>query len=140
MWRRQVETAVQWMEAFAQGHFGPITRTVSLADRTGCGITIAIDGSPVGGGAVIWRGPVEPEALDTTPPTAYTWTAWTSEDEALLEASIGSSASQAIFEAFTILLAIRAWANFPWHGPIRLIGDAQGVLTVFVRMSSKSSI
>eukprot|EP00971_Amphidinium_carterae_P005708 113164-Amphidinium_carterae.1 len=45
LWRRQVETAVQWMSAFARGRFGPITRIVSLADRTGCGITIAADGS-----------------------------------------------------------------------------------------------
>eukprot|EP00971_Amphidinium_carterae_P247976 4923970-Amphidinium_carterae.1 len=51
LWRRQVETAVHWMAAFARGKLGPVTRVVSLADRTGCGITIAADGSPVGGGA-----------------------------------------------------------------------------------------
>eukprot|EP00971_Amphidinium_carterae_P349156 6490871-Amphidinium_carterae.1 len=140
LWRKQVETAVQWMTAFARGRLGPITRIVSLADRTGCGITIAADGSPVGGGAVIWRGPVTPEAMDTTSPTAHMWTAWTAQDAELLEACIGSSASQATFEAFTLLLAIRAWVDFPWHGPIRLIGDAQGVLTVFVKMSSRAAV
>eukprot|EP00971_Amphidinium_carterae_P304982 6060401-Amphidinium_carterae.1 len=51
LWRRQVEIAVHWMAAFARGCFGPITRVVSLADRIGCGVTIATDGSPVGGGA-----------------------------------------------------------------------------------------
>eukprot|EP00971_Amphidinium_carterae_P270398 5365364-Amphidinium_carterae.1 len=78
--------------------------------------------------------------MDATPPTAHMWTAWTAEDAELLEACIGSSASQAIFEAFTLLLAIRAWVDFPWHGPIRLIGDAQGVLTVFVKMSSRAAV
>eukprot|EP00971_Amphidinium_carterae_P344600 6485091-Amphidinium_carterae.2 len=36
--------AVQWMAAFAQGQFGPVTRVVSQVDRTGCGIMIATDG------------------------------------------------------------------------------------------------
>eukprot|EP00971_Amphidinium_carterae_P344599 6485091-Amphidinium_carterae.1 len=53
--------------------------------------------------------------MDITPPTAHTWTAWTSEDEAVFDSSIGSSASQGIFEAFGHGLCppVSIWALAP---------------------------
>eukprot|EP00972_Heterocapsa_arctica_P029743 4380429-Heterocapsa_arctica.AAC.1 len=69
---------------------------------------------------------------------SYFATKWTPSDEALLGAKIGSPGSQATWEAFTLLLALRQWADSPQRGPVRILGDALGVLAGVTKFSAKS--
>ena len=60
----------------------------------------------------------------------YLTATWTSEDEKLLDARCGDPASQAIWEAYAMVLALATWAPYLPNGrcKLQLRGDAQGVL------------
>eukprot|EP00971_Amphidinium_carterae_P041297 810744-Amphidinium_carterae.1 len=80
-----------------------------------------------------------PEKLPHVRPITYFTEVWTELDAALLKAELNNSRYQAHWEAYTLLLALRAWVKFPWSGPILVVGDALGVLAAFVQMSAKST-
>ena len=60
----------------------------------------------------------------------YLHVEWTSADEAALGAWRGDAGSQAIWEAYALLIAVNTWrdALVQMYGTIELRGDAQGVL------------
>ena len=69
-------------------------------------------------------------------PDRYVTMTWTSADEKLLAAQRGDPASQAIWEAYAMLLALIVWVPHLPQGrcKLQLRGDAQGVLqSVLVR-------
>ena len=70
----------------------------------------------------------------------YCATAWTKNDGKLLHARIGDCASQAVFEAYMLMLAINTWlSDIKLHsGKLRLIGDAKGVLQAVLARKAKS--
>jgi hypothetical protein len=67
----------------------------------------------------------------TTHPISYYWhTRWTTRDEQILDARIGDPASQAKWEAYSLLLACVKWlpAMAQSNSSINFVGDALGVL------------
>eukprot|EP00972_Heterocapsa_arctica_P009624 1418708-Heterocapsa_arctica.AAC.1 len=60
VYRRQVQTPLQWLQRCFAGMHGDLVRISHAADAAAPGITIAVDGSPWGGGAVLWHGQVAP--------------------------------------------------------------------------------
>eukprot|EP00972_Heterocapsa_arctica_P107256 15800043-Heterocapsa_arctica.AAC.1 len=71
---------------------------------------------------------------------SYSATEWTTSDDALFGAKIGSPGSQATWEAFALLLALRQWADGPQRGPVRILGDALGMLAGMTKFSAKSQV
>ena len=66
-------------------------------------------------------------------------TAWTDADCALLRATIGDPGSQAVFEAFMFLLAVRHFVTIGLRGKVTVVGDALGVWYSLVKLASKAA-
>ena len=133
---RQMAPALAWLRAFAEQSEGAFMRDVYLIDRSAPGAVIEVDASPWGGGAVWWP---ETAWQAGEPPHAYLQVAWTAEDCALLHAVVGDPGSQAIWEAFMFLLAVRQWLNLATRGRLTVRCDAEGVLLDLVQMRAKSA-
>eukprot|EP00971_Amphidinium_carterae_P190932 3789260-Amphidinium_carterae.1 len=80
----QVQVACEWLRSYFALSVGPINHTMRVADVRGEGITVAFDGSLVGGGAIMWRGHLEPQQLEWVQPVSYFAKEWAPEDAALL--------------------------------------------------------
>eukprot|EP00972_Heterocapsa_arctica_P029248 4300946-Heterocapsa_arctica.AAC.1 len=63
---RQVKIPLEWLRACFAGVHGDLVRVSYASDALAPGVTIAVDGSPWGGGAVLWRGHVEPGDTEWT--------------------------------------------------------------------------
>ena len=133
---RRYRHAVAWVAAFCEGS-PPLVREFFAGDDSAPGFTMEVDASPWGGGAIIWSTPVWAAG---GPPVRYMVVRWAAEDERLLLAEIGTSRSQATWEAFMMLLAIRQWAGLAQRGRLCVRGDASGVLSGLVQMRASSSI
>ena len=72
-------------------------------------------------------------------PERYMSVTWTTDDEHLLKATRGDPASQAIWEAYAMLLAIITWIpHFPLgRCKLQLRGDALGVLQAVLARRAK---
>ena len=100
-----------------------------------------MDGSPWGGEGgfdLEWR--PDPQSSRTQQPFSYVAIAWTAEHERLTGASIGDPGSQGIWEAFSLLIALRLWIDVPYRGPIRILGDAEGVLAGMVKFTARAPL
>ena len=133
---RRYQHAVAWVAAFCEGS-PALVKDYFLEDRYAPGFTMEVDASPWGGGAVLWS---TPDRVQGSAPLRYMVVAWNAEDEYTLRARIGAARSQATWEAFMMLLAIRQWAPLVRRGCLCVCGDASGVLTGLVRMRAASSI
>ena len=65
---------------------------------------------------------------------------WDKTDEQLMQADIGKPDGQARWEAWMFLLAMRQWCHKDLVGRIVLIGDAEGVISSFCKLSSRDPI
>ena len=74
----------------------------------------------------MWTG--HPGGRLTSAPVAWTSTAWGSEDEAIMESTIGRPDGQARWEACMFLLAVRLRIRPGLRGRVTLVGDAEGIL------------
>ena len=104
------------------------------------------DASTTGGGALLWiinaKDDVSPEALQTIQPWAYLACGWTPLDETIAKSARGDCASQARWESYMLLLAVRTWAPiiFKSRGTLRLVGDALGVLQGAVMFRARDAM
>ena len=73
-------------------------------------------------------------------PSEYFHIIWTLEWEARVQAEIGSPGSQGIWEATAALIAIKLWVLPEVKGPIRIAGDAEGVLADLVQLRGKAPV
>ena len=64
---------------------------------------------------------------------------WTAEDAEAVHATVGNPESQAVWEAYALLLAFRAWTHklAVTPGKIFLCGDALGVLHDAIKMRAR---
>ena len=85
-----------------------------------------------GDGGLIWSGAQAPQSSSNLQPFSYFAIVWTAEHEKLIGAVIGDPGSQGVWEAFSMLIALRLWIDAPFRGPIRILGDAEGVLAGMV--------
>jgi hypothetical protein len=112
VWAKQVQLALDWLLAFFRLQSGLITRTIR-SDPPRTVPIVAFDASPSGMGALLWVIPasVQPtiRRLESIAPFAYMHHRWCEVHEHLVQARVGSSASQARWEALAMLLAFRAW-------------------------------
>ena len=106
---RQVSRPLNWLLRFLEERDGPLCRVMHAGGDVRS-ITIAFDGSPTGGGAALWFGlwDCSPKTLDGTPPAEYLAASWGPAEEELLQAEMGKPDGQAHWEAYSILLAVRA--------------------------------
>ena len=97
------------------------------------GLTIGFDASTTGGGAWLQL-PGQPQLA------FFTYTSWTKGDEKSLGASIGECGSQALWEAYMLLVAIVTWKHhFVQHsGKLTIVGDAKGVLQAILLPRAKA--
>ena len=142
VWRRQVQLAFDWLLAFTGDTTFRLLRTLS-ATPPASSVVIAFDASTHGGGAAIWIVPAHAiSELGGVPielPSACLSVTWTTGDEGLAQARIGDCGSQARWEAFALLLAIRTWRSvlLASRGPVLAIGDALGMMQGAVRFRSR---
>ena len=128
VYSRQISLPLQWLHAFTVEQAGALQRT--FVQRTTLSTVITFDGSPTGGGAFIQLA-VPPAAARATHPVSYHWSAvWSAADERLLGAKIGDCASQARWEAYALLRAVRVWRPILQvsESQLTICGDALGVL------------
>jgi hypothetical protein len=136
---KQIESALDWLLKFAAANsVMPIERIYLVCHRRVVSITMEVDASPWGGGAVLWLGP--PEGRHTRRPQEYMAIVWDKGDEMLLQAVIGMPHGQARWEAYMFTLAMRQWCHSDLVGRIVMVGDAEGVISSLCRFSSKDSI
>ena len=97
------------------------------------GPVVGFDASTTGGGA--WLLPQVGKCL-------YLFTRWTSLDEELLNVRVGDPAAQAIWEAFSLLIAINTWKHVlaQRSGTLELRGDAEGVLKAVLQRRAKAPV
>ena len=128
---RQVKPALEWLEAYLLEQRGGVRKLTVAHERRVCRLDFYVDASPSGGGAVRLEGgrPVETFALT-----------WTAEDEKVLGAKVGDPGSQALWEAYMMLRCLWHWMDGTSQGFIRIRGDAQGVLSAFVKRSAASPL
>ena len=136
--RRQISTALTWLELFALGNQGGLSKTFYLEERFQDGIVLVCGASLWGGGAACW--PSASSYYNNESPLAYISVKWTSFHERLLGVVVGDPAHQATFEAYTFLLAVATWVTSDMRGRVILIGDALGVMCGVVTLSAKSEI
>ena len=120
------------MAAFLSGARGTLRRTYYLADFMGSGedMEIVRDVSPTGIGAFL----VEQGTI-----TEYFEDALTAEDEKMLSATRGDSTGQQVWEALSVVCALRLWAE-KWaqrRTHLRVTGDSVSALTMVVKMNAK---
>jgi hypothetical protein len=136
---KQIESALEWLLEFAsQNGKIPIERVYLVCHRHVVAITMEVDASPWGGGAILWSGP--PEGRHDRAPQEYMAITWDKGDESLLQAEIGMPHGQARWEAYMFMLAMRQWCHCGLIGRIVLIGDAEGVISSLCRFSSKDPV
>ena len=63
---------------------------------------------------------------------------WTPADEAAIGAQIGSAASQAVWEAYAFLIALRLSLGPSSCGRVAVFGDAEGIMKSMITFSSRS--
>ena len=76
-------------------------------------------------------------------PVSYYWASkWTCEDEKLVSAVIGSAGSQAKWEAYALLLAVKTWLQIlrASESQLAFCGDALGVLADALEFRARESI
>jgi hypothetical protein len=134
VYRKQVQSALEWILKLAHGFNVGLSRAHDLADRYAPGIYIEVDASPRGGGAVLWA---NQGCRDDRPPDEYFSVTWTPEHAKLIRGVIGDPGSQASWEAFAFLLAVKLWV-INVSGPIVVAGDAEGVLCDLIQLRGKS--
>ena len=92
---------------------------------------------------------VEPAGIDIAPedvkklkPWAYLAVSWDKQDELNAAASIGSSAGQARWEFYMMLVAICTWQRvvFKSRGVLRIMGDALGIMHNAIKFNSKDPV
>jgi hypothetical protein len=131
---KQVQSALEWILKLANGFNVGLSRAHDLADRHAPGIYIEVDASPKGGGAVLWA---NQGCREDRPPDEYFSVTWTPEHAKLIRGVIGDPGSQAVWEAFAFLLAVKLWVN-QISGPIVVAGDAEGMLCDLIQLRGKS--
>ena len=134
---KQVELPLKWIAAFVNNVKGPLRR--HFRPRAAMAMVVTFDGSPEGGGATLQLA-VPTNADRGAHKIEYYWhTKWTSEDEKVARAAIGDPASQAKWEAYTLLLAIAVWqpALACTEGQLVFVGDALGVLHDAMKFTAK---
>ena len=138
VYRKQIAAALHWLELFALGNQGGLSKTFFLEDRFRDGIVLVCDASLWGGGAACWAS--ASEYYNNVPPNAYMSVKWTAHHEQMLNVTIGDPSHQGTFEAYTFLLAATRWVSNDTRGRVILIGDALGVMYGVVTLSAKSEI
>ena len=133
---KQIKPALVWLERFFAGVEGELTRQVYVVDRTLQGMLLEVDASPWGGGAACWIGTTTRSGRRA--PDSFVATRWTEEDGKLVGGVIGDAGSQALWEAYMFLLAVRHFVTIKTRGRIAIVGDALGVWTSLVKLSAKS--
>ena len=121
--RARIQTPLTWLKAFSKLRLTSLPR-LFLAAEPLYSPTVAFDASTTGGGAwLLCDGTAEN-------PERYLAVTWTADDEKLLGTLRGDPASQAIWEAYAMVLALATWMPFLPKGrcKLELRGDAQGVL------------
>ena len=113
-------------------------RICRASDRWTVALSMEVDASPWGGGAVLWHGPAGDRHQRQS--AAFFAVEWTKEDEDLLHTVIGEPDGHARWEAFVCLLALRHWIREGVAGKIMIIGDAEGVIASFVKGSSRDPV
>ena len=136
---KQVKSALEWLQVFAQANAtAPVTRTCWVTDAYRVAITMEVDASPWGGGAVLWRG--SPRSRHLVRPLAWLSCLWQAEDASLLQCKIGEPDGQARWEAFMFAIALRQWIRPGLTGRIVIVGDAEGVISSLTKLKSKDWI
>jgi len=138
VYRKQIAAALRWLELFALGNQGGLSKTFYLEDRFRDGVVLVCDASLWGGGAACWAS--ASEYYNNVPPLAYLSVKWTSWHERLLNVSIGDPAHQGTFEAYTFLLAVTKWVTESTRGRVIVVGDALGAMHGVITLSAKSEI
>ena len=128
---KQVRAPLHWLKAFASGFSGGIERKFVAHERHRVALHVVTDASPWGGGAYS----LNPDAGELQ---QFFSVQWSPADETLLDAKIGDAGSQALWEAYIILLALQTWLSPESQGAVKLQGDASGILQAFVRRSAAS--
>ena len=132
IWRAQVETALVWLDAlfrssdclFAVRHLRPAATQA----------VVASDASPFGGGALLYilpaDAPITIQTLERATPWAWMAAPWSKKDEHRAQGWIGDAASQARWEAYASISAVKRWAKpaLEARGGLTVVGDALGVL------------
>ena len=135
VYKKQISSALHWLQLFALGNRGGLSKTFSLEERFADGAVFQCDASVWGGGAACWD--CATDYYKNLPPQSYFSVKWTAFHESLLQATIGDPAHQATFEAYVFLLAVTSWVTPLTKGRIILIGDALGVMHSIIQLSSK---
>ena len=112
-----------WVRAFLDGTRGPLVRAFGLYDDTRpLAWSITTDASPWGFGAVLAR-------LPSLLPVAYFYDSHGDADLSRFSARVGEPASNTLWEALAVLVALRVWrAHCGPRAPLQIRSDNLGVL------------
>ena len=102
------------------------------------GPTLCFDASPTGGGALLYLGDFQADK----PPDYFMYASWTANDGHALQARIGDAGSQALWEAYMLLLGVSTWQPFlaAERGPVQFRGDALGVLSAVIQKKARAPL
>ena len=132
VWQKPVAIALKWMAAFLHKQRGSLIRIYRLSDYLGEGslVEVVTDASPTGLGGYL----VEGEAIQE-----YFGSPITESDQQILGANAGTCEGQQIWEALSVLCALRLWAHRWRHKRIRLRVKTGNVaaLIMIVKMKAK---
>jgi hypothetical protein len=136
IYQLQVKIALDWILQFASSWQGDFIRIIHTEWCEVITLTLEVDASPVGGGFVAWRG--QPSDRRRVKPDWYGLCKWTSEDEERTGGKIGAAASQALWEAYAFVIALKLSLSEHSKGKVQVFGDAEGIMKSMVTFGAKS--
>ena len=133
-WTKRVKHALSWLNAFFQGDVAGLQRHLSLEAYTRQGdiIEVGTDASPWGmGGWISVNGSI---IEDYSSPIS-------NDDTQILEFAVGDSDGQQIWEALSILVALRLWKQrtLDRRASLCIRGDNVGALVLICKMRPASA-
>lgn len=131
VYHRQVAPAIQWFQHLFSDLKGSLRWEVRAHLRQQCALHLVVDASPWGGGALLYENNRPAQTLSLI---------WNEDDEKNTGAKIGDPASQALWEGFMVLRALWCWLKPNRQGFVRVVGDAEGVLSALLKRSAKAPL
>jgi hypothetical protein len=130
VWRRQILSALKWLQAFLQREAGAIVRIFTLEAHLGIGqkVQISTDASPWGFGAVL--------IIDDVPIEYYA-EILSQDDLDTFHLSTADPAGQQVWEALAVLVSLRMWGAH-WRrsrAVLEVRSDNVTALTLLTKMT-----
>ena len=128
----RVRFPLRWLIELCTRRAAHMPRLFPIQPPSGT-IAVGFDASTTGGGA--WL------AFNGGPPSRYIVLKWRRSDEKVLKATTGDCGSQALWESYSLLIALKTWTHLLTanRAELHLFGDAEGVLRAVLAKRARNA-